>query len=235
MFVNRSLISTACCAMLLLASSSLSAQEAPVSGIDVKTLDPAVRPQDDFYGYVNGIWTRNTEIPADKSTWGTYIELRETAQGQLRALIDATLKNPGKAGSETHKIADLYTSFMDQKARDAAGFKPLRADLARVAAARDKQDLPALFAYLQRNGIQTPFSAGVSPDAQDTEQYTLNIGQSGLGLPDRDYYLKDDDAKLKAVRAQYLSHIATLLGMSGDNNASPTAHREAETAKAHRG
>nr|WP_154364997.1 M13 family metallopeptidase [Duganella alba] len=223
MFVNRSLISAACCAMLLLASSSLSAQEAPVSGIDVKTLDPAVRPQDDFYGYVNGIWTRNTEIPADKSTWGTYIELRETAQGQLRALIDATLKNPGKAGSETHKIADLYTSFMDQKARDAAGFKPLRADLARVAAARDKQDLPALFAYLQRNGIQTPFSAGVSPDAQDTEQYTLNIGQSGLGLPDRDYYLKDDDAKLKAVRAQYLTHIATLLGMSGDQNAAAHA------------
>ena len=166
--MHRSLISAACCALFVLATPSLHAQQAPnaaapVSGIDMKTLDTAVRPQDDFYAYVNGIWTRNTEIPADKSVWGTYIELREIAQGQLRALIDATVKNPGKAGSETHKIADLYTSFMNDKARDAAGFKPLRVELARVAAVKDKKDLPALFAFLQRSGIQTPFSAGVAP------------------------------------------------------------------------
>ncbi|MBB5366775.1 MULTISPECIES: M13 family metallopeptidase [unclassified Janthinobacterium] len=234
--MNRTLISAACCALLAFASPSSYAQQsaeqsanaagsvaAPVSGIDLKSLDPAVRPQDDFYGYVNGVWTRNTEIPADKSVWGTYIELRETAQGQLKALIDATLKNPGKAGSDTHKIADLYTSFMDEKARNAAGFKPLQADLAHVAAVKDKKDLPALFAYLQRNGIQTPFSAGVSPDAQNPEQYTVGISQSGLGLPDRDYYLKDDDAKLKAVRGKYQQHIATMLGMSGDKNAAEHA------------
>jgi putative endopeptidase len=225
-FVNRSLISAACCALLVLSTPALYAQQgadvaAPVSvsGIDLKTLDPAIRPQDDFYGYVNGVWTRNTEIPADKSTWGTYTELRETAQGQLRALIAATVKNPGKAGSDAHKIADLYTSFMDEKARNAAGFKPLRADLARVAGVHDKKDLPALFAYLQRSGVPTPFSAYVSVDAQDPERYTINISQAGLGLPDRDYYLKDDDAKLKAVRAKYQKHIETMLAMSGDKNA----------------
>jgi predicted metalloendopeptidase len=225
--VKRTLISAACCALFAFSTPALHAQQgansanaaAPVSGIDLKSLDPAIRPQDDFYGYVNGVWTRNTEIPADKSTWGTYIELRETAQGQLKALVDATLKNPGKAGSDTHKIADLYTSFMDEKARDAAGFKPLKTDLARVAAVKDKKDLPALFAYLQAYGIQTPFSAGVSPDAQNPEQYTLNVSQSGLGLPDRDYYLKDDDAKLKAARTKYQQHIATMLTMSGDKNA----------------
>ncbi|MBJ7311882.1 M13 family metallopeptidase [Rugamonas sp. CCM 8940] len=222
--MNRSLINAACCALLVWSAPPLYAQQnaqgaAPVSGIDLNTLDPAIRPQDDFYGYVNGVWTRNTEIPADKSTWGTYVELRETAQGQLRALIAATLKHPGKPGSDAHKIADLYTSYMDEKARNAAGFKPLRADLARVAAIKDKKDLPALFAYLQRNGIHTPFAAGVAPDAQDPEHYTINISQSGLGLPDRDYYLKDEDAKLKAVRAQYLKHIETMLAMSGDKNA----------------
>jgi predicted metalloendopeptidase len=225
--VNRSLIGAAC-ALLVFSSSSLHAQQgptasAPVSGIDLKSLDPKVRPQDDFYGYVNGVWTQNTEIPADKSTWGTYIELRETAQGQLRALIDATLKNPGKPGSDARKIADLYTSFMDEKARDAAGFKPLQSDLARVAAVKDKKDLPALFAYLQRSGISTPFSANVSPDAQDPEHYTITINQSGLGLPDRDYYLKDDDAKLKAVRAKYQQHIETMLAMNGDKNAASHA------------
>ncbi|MDQ2820132.1 MAG: M13 family metallopeptidase [Pseudomonadota bacterium] len=223
--MNRSLINAACCALLLCSAPSLYAEPAaaPVSGIDLKTLDPAIRPQDDFYGYVNGVWTRNTAIPADKSTWGTYIELREIAQGQLRTVIDSAIKNPGKAGTETHKIADLYTSFMNERARNAAGFKPLHADLARVAALKDKKELPALFAYLQKEGVQTPFSAGVSPDAQDPERYTVNISQSGLGLPDRDYYLKDDDAKLSAVRAKYLTHIATMLTMSGDQNAAAHA------------
>jgi len=215
--VKRSLISAACCAMLVLSTPSLHAQQL-VSGIDLKTLDTAVRPQDDFYAYVNGIWTRNTEIPADKSTWGTYIELREIAQGQLRSVIESAVKRPGKAGSETHKIADLYTSFLNEKARNAAGFEPLHAELARVAAIKDKQELPALFAYLQGNGIQTPFSAGVSPDAQNPEMYTVSINQSGLGLPDRDYYLKDDDAKLSGVRAKYQQHIATMLAMSGDQD-----------------
>ena len=223
--MNRSLINAACCALLAFSAPSIHAQPAatnvaaPVSGIDLKSLDPAIRPQDDFYGYVNGVWTRNTQIPADKAVWGTYIELREIAQGQLRNVIDTTLKNPGKPGSEAHKIADLYNSFIDEKARNAAGFKPLRADLARVAALKDKKELPALFAYLQRTGVTTPFSAGISPDAQDPEHYTVNINQSGLGLPDRDYYLKDDDAKLKAVRAKYLAHIATMLTMSGDQEA----------------
>ena len=220
----RTLISAACCALLALSSPSLRAETAaPVSGIDLKTLDPAVSPKVDFYGYVNGVWTRNTEIPADKSTWGTYVELREIAQGQLRALFDDTVKHPGKAGSDTRKIADLYTSYMDEKARNAAGFKPLKAELASVAALKDKQDLPALFAALQRSGIQTPFSAGVAPDAQDPERYTINVSQSGLGLPDRDYYLKDDDAKLKAVRDKYLKHVEAMLAMSGDKQAAAHA------------
>ena len=112
---------------------------------------------------------------------------------------------------------------MNQKARDAAGFKPLHVELGRVAAIKDKKDLPALFAYLQRSGIQTAFSAGVAPDAQDPENYTVNVSQSGLGLPDRDYYLKDDDAKLVAVRAKYLKHIETMLAMSGDKAAAAHA------------
>ncbi|MYM97954.1 M13 family metallopeptidase [Duganella vulcania] len=219
--MKRTLVSAACCALLAFSTPLLHAQQA--SGIDLKSLDTAIRPQDDFYGYVNGVWTRNTDIPADKSTWGTYIELRETAQGQLRTLMDAAVKHPGKPGSDAHKIADLYTSFMNDKARNAAGFKPLQSDLAHVAALNDKKDLPALLAYLQRSGIQTPFSAHIAPDAQDPEHYTINVSQSGLGLPDRDYYLKDDDAKLKGVRAKYLAHIETMLAMSGDKEAAAHA------------
>jgi len=226
--VKRTLISAACCAVFAFSAPVLHAQQANgstalVSGIDPKSLDQNIRPQDDFYGYVNGVWTRNTEIPADKSTWGTYIELREIAQGQLHTMMEATLKHPGKVGSETHKIADLYSSYMNTKARDAASFKPLHADLARVASLKDKKDLPALFAYLQLQGIQTPIGTGVAPDAQDPDHYTINVSQSGLGLPDRDYYLKADDAKLSSVREKYLKHVATLLAMSGDKDAAEHA------------
>jgi predicted metalloendopeptidase len=112
---------------------------------------------------------------------------------------------------------------MNTKARDAAAFKPLHADLARVASLKDKKELPALFAYLQLQGIQTPIGTGVAPDAQDPEHYTVNVSQSGLGLPDRDYYLKADDAKLSSVREKYLQHVATLLAMSGDKAASEHA------------
>ncbi|KQQ40160.1 peptidase M13 [Duganella sp. Leaf126] len=220
----RTLISAACCALLALSSpSSFAEPAAPVSGIDLNTLDPAVSPKVDFYSYVNGIWARNTEIPADKSTWGTYTELREIAQRQLRALMEDAVKHPGKAGSDTRKIADLYTSYLDEKARNAAGFKPLKAELGRVSAVRDKRELPALFAQLQGSGVQTPFAAYVAPDAHDPDRYTINISQSGLGLPDRDYYLKDDDARLKGVRDKYLQHIATMLTMSGDRQAAAHA------------
>jgi predicted metalloendopeptidase len=227
--VNRSLLKAACCAVVLFSASPLLyAQQAAnatelVSGIDPKSLDTKILPKDDFYGYVNGIWEKNTQIPADKSRWGTYDELRETAQGQLRAMIDATLKNPGKVDSDSHKIADLYTSFMDEKARNAAGFRPLAADFAKVAAIKDKKDLPALFAWMQRSGIRTAFAAGVTADAQDPLNNTVSISQGSLGLPDRDYYLKDDDAKLKAVRVKYQKHIETMLAMSGDKSAASHA------------
>jgi putative endopeptidase len=172
--LNRSLISAACVALLTLSAPTLHAQSAasatapaavtaPVSGVDLKSLDPAIRPQDDFYGYVNGVWTRNTDIPADKSTWGTYIELREIVQAQLRTLIDDTLKHPGKPGSEAHKIADLYGSFMNEKARNAAGFTPLRADLARVAALKDKQDPSRPPSRRMRRTRSTTPSTSASP------------------------------------------------------------------------
>ena len=219
-----------CISFLLVAASGLGAPalaaEAPaqagtalLSGVDVKSFDPAVRPQDDFYAYINGRWARSTQIPASKARWGTYDELRETAALQVRAILEDVLKNPGAAGSETRKIADLYTTFIDDKARNARGFAPLAPEFERIAAVRRHQDLAPLIAELERQGVTVPFAVFVGQDAQNAERYVVYAAQSGLGLPDRDYYLNDSDKKLMAVRQAYLQHITRLFTMQGDAQA----------------
>lgn len=211
-------------ACLALALPAMAQTAVPlVSGIDSTGFDPGVRVQDDFYGHINGQWAKTTTIPASKARWGTYDQLRETAQEQVRTILDDTVKHPGPMGSETRKIADLYLSFVDEKARNAHGVEPLQADLARIAALRDKKDLPALMAYLGRNGVPTPLMLDVYQDAKDATRYAVYASQSGLGLPDRDYYLKDDEAKLKTARAAYLKHVETLLKLGGDTQAADHA------------
>ena len=210
-------------ALVLAFAAPLQAQQTAAStlqsGIDVQALSPTIRIQDDFYRHVNGTWSDKTEIPADKSRWGAFDELREASLVQVRAIIEGAAKNPGAAGSEARKIGDLYASFTDQKTRDALGLKPVRAELAKIAGVKNKQQLAAMFAYFNRSGVDAPFGVGIYQDAKDTNRYAVYASQSGLGMPDRDYYLKDDDAKLKAVRAKYVKHVETMLAMSGDKNA----------------
>lgn len=219
-----------CISLLLMAASGLGtpalAAETPaqsdarlISGVDVKSFDPTVRLQDDFYAYINGRWARSTQIPASKARWGTYDELRETAALQVRAILDDVLKNPGAAGSETRKIADLYTTFIDDTARNARGFAPLAPEFERIAAVTRHQDLPALIAELERQGVTVPLAVSVGQDAQNAERYVVYASQSGLGLPDRDYYLNETDKKLTAVRQTYVQHITKLFTMQGDAQA----------------
>lgn len=194
------------------------------SGIDQGYADQAVRVQDDFYRHVNGTWLKTTEIPADKSGWGAFAELRDSTLPQLRVIIESAAKDPKrKAGSEAQKIGDLYASFMDEKKLDALGLKPLAADFARIAGLKSKQQIPALIAHFNRVGATAPYDFAIHQDAKDATRYIVDLTQSGLGLPDRDYYLKDDDAKLKEVRAKYAAHIEKMLHMAGDKAAAASA------------
>jgi putative endopeptidase len=206
------------------------------SGIYPAYIDPAVRPQDDFYRHVNGTWLRTAEIPADKSGWGAFNELRDNTLPQLRDIIETARKDPASAaGSEAQKIGDLYASFMDEAQLDALGLKPLQADFARVAALRSKNQIPALIAHFNRHGVTAPYDVGVHQDARDATRYVVDVAQSGLGLPDRDYYLKDDDARLKDVRAKYQAHIEKMLTLVGEKNTAESARKivalETELAK----
>jgi len=194
------------------------------SGIDLQWIDKSVRPQDDFFRFMSGKWLDTVEIPADRGRYGAFDQLAELSAKQSAAIIQHLATQAElKPGTNQQKIADLYNSFMDEAHLETLDIKPLQADFARIQQLKDKAELPAMFAYLARISVGTPIGSGVTQDAKDSSKYTVSVGQGGLSLPDRDYYLKLDDAKFKAIRAAYLSHVEKMLSMAGINNAQQAA------------
>ena len=182
--------------------------------------DKSVRPQDDFYTYINGKWLATVEIPADKAEYGSFDMLFDESQEQLKSLIEELGSAP--ADADAQKIAILYASFLDEAKLEELGAKPIAGELAKIDAIADKKQIPALIARFNQLGIGAPYESDVHQDARDPTKYVVDFGQSGLGLPDRDYYLKDDD-KLKRARAEYRSHIEKLEKLAGNNDAAKDA------------
>nr|WP_315482535.1 M13-type metalloendopeptidase [uncultured Undibacterium sp.] len=194
------------------------------SGIDLQWIDKSVRPQDDFFRFMSGKWLDTVEIPADRGRYGAFDQLAEMSAKQSAAIIQSlATQTELKPGTNQQKIADLYNSFMDEARLEELDIKPLQADFARIQQFKDKAELPAMLAYLARISVGTPIGSGVTQDAKDSTQYTISVGQGGLSLPDRDYYLKLDDAKFKAVREAYLVHVEKMLSMAGNSNAQQAA------------
>ncbi|MDB5755665.1 MAG: peptidase, partial [Massilia sp.] len=205
------------------AGAAKASAKAPGSGIAVEYIEPAVRVQDDFFTHMNGKWLKATEIPADKSSWGTFEKMHDDVQPQLRGLIENAAKGAPAAGSDAQRIGDFYASYMDEKKVESLGMTPLNAELARIAALKDKSELPAMMAHLGQLGVNVPYDFGIHLDAKDSTKYVADLSQGGLGLPDRDYFLKKDDAKLAEVLAKYQVHVGKMLALAGDKNAAANA------------
>ena len=189
------------------------------SGIDMNLIEKSVRPQDDLSGYVNGRWFATTEIPADKPSYSAGSKIYDDTQEQLRGIVEKSSKEAHPKRDAPQRIGDLYLSFMDELRLEALGTTPLAAEFARIDAIRSKRDIAATIAHLARIGVDAPFVAQVHQDNKDSTRYIVDLGQAGLGLPDRDYYLDDGDAKLSAARAKYRTHVGQMLAMAGDANA----------------
>jgi len=192
------------------------------SGIGTAYMDPSVRPQDDFFLNLNGKWLRDTQIPADRSSWGAFDKLEDDIKPQLRGIIEAAAKDGGTS-ADAKRIGDFYASFMDEAKVEQLGLAPLNGELARVAALRDKREIPALIAHFNRVGFGAPYGVGIHQDNKDSTKYVADIGQDGLGLPDRDYYLSKHDAKLADTLAKYQGHITRMLTLAGDADAAAKA------------
>ncbi len=207
------------------------------SGIEMSNFDRSINPQDDFYRYVNGTWLAKTEIPADKSNYGAFTELFEANEKRLKEIVEEA----AKAADETDdpnmtKVGDFYLSYMDTTLVEELGLKPIEDEMARIEAIRNKKDIIKQFAHFQRIGAQTPLYLYVNQDLKNSTEYIGYLHQSGLGLPDRSYYLKPDE-KFREIRENYVDYIGKILTLADQENAAQKADRimemEAKLAEHH--
>ena len=212
-------------AAVTLVTTSAQSRTAPrVPGIDTAGMDLSVRPQDDFFRYVNGAWVDKTPIPADLATYGTFATLRDRAQEVVRGILEAEAIKPAAPGSIGQKVGGFYKSFIDDARIESLGIQPLAVELAAIDGITTISDLPAAFARAARTGVRLPFSVGVQQDPQRSDVYAVLVSQSGLGMPDRDYYLRTDE-RFIAIRTAYVRYIATLFALAKRPDADGAAAR----------
>ena len=185
-------------------------------GFDETGMDRSVAPGDDFYAFANGTWGKNTPIPADKSNFGAFEVLQDLSDQRTRGLLEAAAKNPAS------KIGRSYATYLDTAAIERKGLAPIRPWLGRIDGLGSLSAYPALLAEASRAGVGTPFGSGVTQDSKNPDAYTVGLRQSGLGLPDRDYYLSADP-KLAEAKAAYRAHIAKMLSRAGAREAEARA------------
>ncbi|NMH60959.1 M13 family metallopeptidase [Alteromonas ponticola] len=184
------------------------------SGVVKENMDLSVDPGDDFFRYVNGKWMDKTEIPSDKSSYGAFNILRDAAQDDVKAIIEESASGDFEKGSDEQKVGDFYASYMDMETRDKLGMEPLNKDLAMIDAISDYSELASYFAYANRYGYGSPFSLGQYVDFKQPDTYMMYLWQSGLGLPEREYYFKDDESSQK-IRDAYVKHIEKMFSLAG--------------------
>jgi putative endopeptidase len=220
------------------AGSALAAGNKPVLGdfgFDMAGRDLSIRPGDDFFRYGGGTWMKNNPVPADRSRWGAFDQLAAKAESDVRAIIDELAAKNSARGTIEQKIGDFYRSIMNVDAIEAAGVAPLKPELDLIAAATTHIDIAALFGKVDLP-TPSPIGWGVGLDDGNPDRYIVTIGHGGLGLPEREYYLKDD-ARFKELREKYPVHMAKMMTLAGisepEAKAATIMALETEIAKLH--
>jgi len=248
--MNRSILSlalasvslSACAAQTTSQSPTADAAPAPAAqaaapapaigtyGFDTAGMDPNVAPGDDFYGYANGAWARNTPIPADKSNYGMFTALDDLSKQRTQQILDEAKGDPAS------KIGNAYAAYLDLATVEARGLAPIQPWLAEIKAVNTRADYARLVAKATRNGIGSPFGGFVGQDDKAPDTYIYTLFQSGLGMPDRDYYLQQSD-DMKSTRQAYVAHLARMFELTGESDGQRRAEAimafETEIAKVH--
>ena len=184
-------------------------------GINLDLMDKSVKPGDDFFRYVNGSWFDKTEIPADRTRWGSFDELRQNTDKDALAILKDAASKKLDPKSDQAKAVNVYKTYMDTISRNKLGIKPIKPILTKIDAVKSIADLNKLIIEMQPQGGLGFYGIGVSPDAKNSNRNVVNIGLGGLGLPDRDYYVSED-ADSKEKREKYVAHVARMLQLIGD-------------------
>ena len=210
------LLASMCVAGFVVLLSSHAADTPSPWGFSTANLDKSCKPCDDFYKFAMGGWMKNNPIPADRPAWSTSAELQEKNLAQLRQITEASAAAKASRGSNEQKVGDFYASCMDTAAIEAAGAKPIAAELAAIDAMNDRSALLTQVAALHKEGIQAVFDFSSTQDFADSTKVIGDADQGGLGMPDRDYYLRDDE-RSKQLRADYVAHVSKMLQLAGDS------------------
>jgi putative endopeptidase len=206
-------------------------------GYDAAGGDKAVLPGNDFYQFANGKWDAATAIPADRSSWGGFAILRDLSDKRTREVIEQAAAAKGAPGTNAQKVGDFYAGFMDEAGIEAKGLAPVKPELDRIAALKTPADLAKWMGDANRDGTTIPIGVQIEQDLKDNSKYAVYMGQGGLGLPDRDYYLDDSNPKFVEARAKYKAHVAAMLKLAGIADGDAKAQRiydlETKIAKTH--
>lgn len=181
--------------------------------LDLNSMDRSIDPCTDFFAYSCGGWIKNNPIPPDQSSWDTYSKMQDENLSQLRGILEAAAAPSSTRNAVRQKIGDFYSSCMDEKAVDAKGAEPIQPILDRIAQIKSKPDLADLAALMVYDNVLFRFDS--IQDFRDANQVIADADQGGLGLPDRDYYTKDD-AKSQELRKEYLVHVQKMFELLGD-------------------
>ncbi len=185
--------------------------------IDSSNMDTSVKPTDDFFLYANGGWIKRTEIPPEYSRWGSFNQLIEHNNDALHAIAEKAAKTKAdpKTAPEMQKVGDYYASGMDEKTIEVMRTKPLQDELGKIDNMKDRNDVLKEIAHLHLTGVNAFFNFGSGQDDKDSTREIAQAVQGGLGMPDRDYYTKDDDAS-KKLRDAYVAHVTKMLTLLGE-------------------
>ena len=192
-------------------------------GISIEFMDKSVRPQDDFYNYVNGGWMKTAVIPADKSSWGSFNELREKTDENSLSILKNILTEKYEKGTEGQKIQDLYATYMDMDKRNADGINPIKEDLAKIDAIKNMKDLQKYLIEAVKEENNPLFDWGISGDLKNSKMNAVYLSSASLGLG-KDYYQKENEENRKTLE-EYTKYVASLLEIIGEKNAIEKAQR----------
>ena len=211
------------CAANFIAAADDATTEPKNPRFSTNYMDRAVSPGEDFFQFADGQWVKDNPIPADKSRWGGFSELAERNWFAIHKILDDAVKTPAASGTPLRQVADFYASAMNTNQIEKLGLKPIKADLKRIDRLKNVHDLFALLGELHDSGASGMFGAGIGPDEKNSSIYALELGQGGLSLPDRDYYLKDSFAE---TRTKYRAHIEKMFTLLGEKPADAAAHAD---------
>jgi len=205
-----------CC--LALAVNAQQVVPTTYQAIDLKNLDQTVKPTDNFYNFAVGNWVKNNPVPASQSAWFSFNELFNNNRKVLKEVVIEASKAKAAKGTNTQKVGDFYSSAMDSTYLNQLGAAPLKPYLVKIDKISDAAGVENMFTFLKKRDLSTVYNFSINPDRKNSSKYVRNFGQSGLGLPDREYYIKND-ARTTGIREAYVKHVSNFLQLIGQSKA----------------